>query len=370
MRCSLLVVSVVGLAACGFDGSEATEDGPIEDLCTPGFLDLCDQQPRAGAFSLPPQMTRELDTDSDPLCTVLTQPEGGPVCLLYFERVVLEGELLVSGSRPFALAARDDVQLSGSLDASSRRTRARPGAGGERCAFRAVPGSSKDGGGGGAGGTFLSLGGNGGDGNEGRGGGGGGGGEPTPGGRPPLEPVLPPSALRGGCNGQTGGDGNIAGGGGSGIGGPGGAAGGAIYLSGRSIALSGKLLATGAGGTGGNLAKAGGGGGGSGGMIVIQSPRLSISGLLLASGGGGGEGADQNLGSPGADPVSISPAVGGATRPMGGDGGNGAGLVAAPGLDGGDGGGGGGGGNGQILLLTTAPGLNGQLAPAPTIRPR
>lgn len=366
MRCSLLAVGVVGLAACGFEGSEATEDGPIEDLCTPGFLDLCEQQPRAGAFALPPQMTRELDTDSDPLCTVVAQAEGGPVCLLYFERVVLEGELLVSGSRPFALAARDDVQLSGSLDASSRRTRARPGAGGERCAFRDVPGSSKDGGGGGAGGTFLSLGGDGGAGNQGRGGGA----EATPGGRAPLEPVPPPGALRGGCNGQTGGDGNIAGGGGSGIGGPGGAAGGAIYLSGRSIAISGNVLATGAGGTGGNLAKAGGGGGGSGGLLVIQTPRLSISGLLLASGGGGGEGADQNIGAPGGDPVSVLPAPGGDMRPMGGDGGNGAGLVAAPGRNGGDGGGGGGGGNGLILLLTTTPGLNGQLAPAPTIRPR
>ncbi len=368
MRRTLYAVTVVGLAACGFDGA-APEDNLPDELCTPGFLDLCLQQAKPGSFSVARETTRALDTSASADCTVLAQDDGSELCLLYFDSVAIDGELLASGSRPLALAARERMRISGIVDVSSRRERASAGAGAldaasSACAFREAPGSFKDGGGGGAGGTFVSLGGNGGSGNANTKGGAR---APSPGGLAPTQAPGVPAGLRGGCPGQQGGDGNLAN---QGVGGAGGAGGGAVYLSARELSITGRVLATGAGGSGGTITRAGGGGGGSGGLIVLEGSTVTVSGLILATGGGGGAGADPNPGKHGTDPVSTTPAPGGNGGGASGGGGTGAGPQAGDGESANDGGGGGGGGAGAILVLSPRSTIEGQLAPTAQVRSR
>lgn len=369
LRRTLVAVGLVGIAGCGFDGASPQEQKP-DELCTPGFFDLCPLEARAGAFSVAPDTSRSLDTGDSGDCTVVAQADGSELCLLYFDSVAIEGELLASGPRPLALAAREKMTIAGSIDVSSRRTRpSSPGAGAlgasdAACAFRGAPIGFKDGGGGGAGGSFITIGGDGGAGNADTKGGAS---MPSTGGVAASEGLAVPSALRGGCPGQLGGDGNVAN---DGRGGAGGDGGGAVYLSARELSISGRVLASGAGGAGGVLTRAGGGGGGAGGMIVLQAASVTVSGLLLASGGGGGAGADPNPGAPGSDPISTTPAPGGAGRGASGGGGAGAGAKGDNGRSANDGGGGGGGGGGAILVLSPRPSLNGQAAPEPEVRSR
>lgn len=367
MRRTLYAVTVVGLAACGFDGA-SFEDNMPDELCTPGFLDLCLQQAKEGSFAVARDATRAVDTSASADCAVVAQDDGSELCLLYFDSVTIEGELIASGSRPLAIAARERMRISGVVDVSSRRERA-SGAGAlagasPACAFREAPGSFKDGGGGGAGGTFVSVGGNGGNGNANTKGGAG---SPSPGGLAPTQAAGVPDGLRGGCPGQQGGDGNLAS---QGVGGAGGAGGGAVYLSARELAITGRVLATGGGGSGGTITRAGGGGGGSGGLIVLQASTVTVSGLILATGGGGGAGADANPGNHGTDPVSTTPALGGNGGGASGGGGTGAGPAAGNGESANDGGGGGGGGAGAILVLSPQPAIDGQLAPTAQVRSR
>ncbi len=341
---------------------------PDAKPCVVGFVDLC-----TGITVRPEALTIadtvEINSGTDPRCQVKAQTGGGDACVLYFTSISIPtgATLLLHGSRPVVLASATTVTIAGTLDISSRRSRLdRNGAGSGTCNATTIPQNDIGGAGGGAGGSFASKGGDGGNGdtnlnggNDGLGLGG------TAGAL-----VAQPTVLRGGCNGQTGGNGDAAA---PGTGGP---SGGAIYLFAKgAIDISGRVLASGSGGGGGDDSS-GGGGGGSGGMIVIESEvQSAISGLLLSTGGGGGEGGESVIGGVGAEPTSPTAAAGGSGSDAGGNGGpgatqSGANLVAAGnGEEQAGGGGGGGGGNGFIILRGAGRQISGMTAPMPILPP-
>jgi hypothetical protein len=174
--------------------------------------------------------------------------------------------------------------------------------------------------------------------------------------------LMRPTALRGGCKGQTA-NANT---------GRAGFGGGAIYLAAYTeVRVDGVVNASGAGGGGGTDDR-GGGGAGSGGMIILDAPSVRILGQLHADGGGGGEGGGNGqTGTSVGDGGGTSAALGGLdTSGTGGNGGNGSYVPSADGLQGQraiNTGGGGGGGTGMIWVRTATPSLNGLISPSVTV---
>ncbi len=269
------------------------------------------------------------------------QPES---CFIFGTSISISGTARFVGARPVVLFASNDISISGTLDASSKRGEAKsgPGAPAPSCrSFTQNPEENSSGPGGGAGGTFMTKGGNGGDGNasnvEGR--------APNP------EPK--PMRLRAGCNGQRGGVGDEPPG-------PPGAGGGAVYLvAGGTITISGIINASGAGGANGNneATKSGGSGGGSGGMIKLHATSIAVGagGAVMANGGGAASGSDENGGGNfGSDPQAASMRAPGGARVSNSGAGGGGFAIGMPAVDGAKatgnntGGGGGGGGGGYI----------------------
>jgi hypothetical protein len=287
--------------------------------------------------------------------------QGQPdACFIIAKTVKIDGtNSTARGTRPLVILATDTVDLTGELDVSAARGDTTnipagfdPAA--AACMHAAPPGDAANGGGGGAGGTFGTLGGSGGNGQGGA----------LAGSALALGP--PPTTLRAGCGGQTGGIGD----GNSGGGGIGGYGGGAVLFVAPTINIEGDadIHANGAGGSGGGH-HSGGGGAGTGGMIVLWADMFVInaSGKLIANGGGGAGGGTNSSGAAGNDPSTSTPgsvATGGSS---GGHGGAGfAGVTqAVTGLNGtatNDGGGGGGGGGGYIfanqqLVVNSSPGV-------------
>jgi len=291
-----------------------------------------------------------IDTDGGAPCEA-AQPtgwtgQGQPtVCVVRGTTITQSGTTTVTGSRPLVLAATTSISIA-TLDVSSRRGDsnlgpASPSASAQCSGFLQVPGL----GAGGAGGSFMSIGGDGGIGNGG-----------SFAGRAANQLGTPPTALRGGCHGQLGGNGDETGKGG-----------GAVYLvTGGTLSISGGINASGSSATGGTT-RSGGSGAGSGGMIVLFAASISANTAeVIANGGGGASGGDNNTnGNNGSDPTLAAPTTPAAGGPSGGAGGAGGagfagGIQATAGAGTGnpnDGGGGGGGGGGYVksnLVLTGA----------------
>lgn len=342
------------LLACGFEGTESATpssggdggpDTPSPQPCVPGIFNACELAAPTQSLSVTSAMS--LDTDSDPRCVATAQASGPSVCLMYFQDVAISasGRLVVTGAAPLALVAKGSMTIAGLLDVSSRRDPSQRGAGSAPaglCSFAGAPANQLTGAGGGAGGSFATKAGHGGRGSV--------LGMSSAAGGQAAE-AVPWSVLRGGCDGQVGGEGDDA------PGGAGGAGGGAVYLSAATLQLSGAVFAGGAAGSGGSFDD-GGGGGGSGGAIVLESDQLTISGRVFATGGGGGGGGETfQTGGNGQDGSRSSAAAGG----KGGDEGDGgAGATDAAGTSGADGtnhsgGGGGGGGAGFIVFIGASP---------------
>jgi hypothetical protein len=272
------------------------------------------------------------------------QPDA---CFIIATRIVITSTLRVTGARPLVLVATDEIVVNANtgIDAAAHRqqmTRA-PAAPFSMCGQGVPAMDNPNGAGGGAGGTFIALGGRGGGGNNGQ----------NQGGMPP-NPLLAPTKLHAGCDGQIGGTANgtqlINGGGG----------GGAVYLAARNrITINSAINVSGAAGLAGDTSS-GGGGGGAGGMILLHAPSITGSGPLMANGGGGAGGSALAIGTAGTDPDPQNP-----TQPAQGGGGAGApggqgsvnGMMGANGGNGQfqGGGGGGGGGGGYIRANVTLP---------------
>ncbi|RMH42012.1 MAG: hypothetical protein D6689_09450 [Deltaproteobacteria bacterium] len=283
------------------------------------------------------------------------------------------------GSAPLLIASFGDIDVVGTIDASSGFDGSGyvRGAGANSSACPASPPDpgatcAQHGGSGGGGGAFGGDGGRGGEGGDTRDCGGG---FPDgiPGGAGGVAVAAPPEMLRGGCAGADGAANND----GFDTYGRGGPGGGAVHLAARdALRVTGRVLAGGAGGGPGTGHRAGGGGGGSGGMIGLEGGTVTIGPLAVvaANGGGGGGGCDGNRAEPGEDGgAGARRADGGDGEGKGGRGGTG-GALANP--DGEDapvaerGGGGGGGGAGVIVLYgPAAPAIDGAavVSPAPIV---
>jgi hypothetical protein len=302
-------------------------------------------------------LTTAINTTGDGRCRKVPQDNGPTLCVIDGERISVSEFVQVTGDSPLVLIATKSVAITGAIDASSRAGRV--GAGAQLGCAGGVGTNGGTGGGGGAGGSFGFIGAGGAAGQQ-------GGFTTSPGGM--AKPVVPQTAVVGGCGGGSGGVAGAASPAAPGAGG------GAIYvIAGDMIhlAATASINASGGGGAGGTTAGGGGAGGGAGGFIALDAPMIVLDGLVFArGGGGGGAGGSSTGGYAGADPSSPTTGTpGGAAGANGGRGGDGCGAPA--GQQGGNayssayGGGGGGGGCGRIRLYGTLTGM-GTLNPAPT----
>jgi len=306
---------------------------------------------------------------------LVTQTDGGTPAMVISARtltVPAGAEVVVTGSRPLAIVALDDLIVGGTIDASGNGGTAGPGADLACASGAGVAGMIRQ--------TGIDWGGTGGGG-SGFGGAGAAAADVSP---APSAPIDIPGGqvwggasapLLGGCSGGAGGvgfagDPQPRGGGGGG---------GLALIGGRSVAITGIVSVSGGGGAGGVTESAGGAGGGAGGKLVVQAWTVTISaGRLTANGGGAGEGkfeiqANGNGGQDGA--LDSDVAAGGGAGGPGGDGGAGAtgGAEAGPGgvgagaMDMPAGGGGGGGGVGRIVIDSREPSIiDALVSPAST----
>jgi hypothetical protein len=371
------------LAACSFRHGVGGGGGDAADGSTSGLS--CFAKTTAYAFCVDTptkpitlNMTAQLHTGNAGMHNGCA-PLGAYTMVGSVEACVIAGTAVTvpRGSRfvavddyPLVIASTSDVDIAGELDVSTP-SGAQHGAGHNPsdCTNNGIGGTSTGtGAGGGAGGSFGTHGGAGGVGD--------------PNGAPAgdggtARPASPPTQLRGGCPGGTGG--NAHGGGGMA-----GYGGGAVFVAAYGkISVEGSIDASGECGYAGQIGGGGGGGGSggaSGGMIALAASAYDIIGVLIANGGGGGGGGSQS----GADPLSSmghdpsisspsTPALGGSAGGVGGPGGDGAATVTTT-LDGAvdgsnatanGGGGGGGGGEGVIGYIGgTFPAPNSNISPA------
>lgn len=379
----VLALAMIAAGGCGFsidigdntgsDASNATVDAGPDGPCTTfsTFIDTC-ELPQGNALMLTGNHNFDTDTGllTDAIGTVVPvktatinlAQNGIDVQAIFVGTLVLDGTLTATGSRPFAILARGDVELVG----TSLVEVGMGGAGAQTmCASPAEAGEQDStGGGGGGGGGLGAMGGHGGDGDsDGDGSIGGAGGAALP----------PPSAIIGGCAGAKGGDASPD------VGGVGGRGGGAVFIASATRIQIGGTAGINAGGEGGQGGRkdadgdAGAGGGGSGGTILLEAPHVRNDGTLSANGGGGGEGSD-NGGSAGRDgsdaTLGTAPASGGDGNSTGGAGGASGGNSSQP--SGGaqppkrpGGGGGGGGAIGFIRVVAGDMQLGSKVSPTP-----
>jgi hypothetical protein len=336
------------------DAAVAVIDTPmgLPDGCYGGgMLALCPDDPIQGNTSLVVSTPLTLSTTTSSLCEPYHLVNGAPdttYCVVASRMIAITSgaKVIVTGTRPLVVIAKDAMTIDGTLDAASHAgATTGPNANASACIAGGAP-TLDDGG---PGGSFGTAGGAGGG---------------TDGSAPvPAAAASPkPATLRGGCPGRTG----------SGVNnGDGGAGGGAIYLIATTLTITGTINASGAGGQGAGLS-AGGGGGGSGGMIGLDAATIvaGTNARIFANGGGGGEGGGgSNGGNDGGDPVipTLAAPGGGGNAGAGGDAGDGsigAGAGKA-GLPDTDSGGGGGGGAGVIRVFPSQP-LGGSISPPPS----
>lgn len=342
----LRVASLVALVGCGsiFDlepvetrTDAATMDASIDtqETCLGDvFFTACVAEPLDDITVL-----GAIDTTSDPRCIVTTQALGPDLCVVAGRRIVLNGPVVASGTRPLVLAATAEILVDNLIDVATTFTKTGPGA---RIDCKSPSGGNgAAGGGGGAGGSFGFIGGAGGSGAAGVGAG-------------ARAPDVPLTSILGGCSAGNGGLGGTAT-----TPAAGGIGGGAVWLvAGDRIVISesGIINASGSPGRGGAILS-GGGGGGAGGLIGLEAPSIANAGQLFARGAGaGGGGSNLNKGSDGFAATSPTSQVPGG--PAGNNGPNyGAPGCGVPGGEGGHsptqgtyGGGGGGGACGWIRV--------------------
>ena len=289
-------------------------------------------------------------------------PTPPGIMVATFDRIIIhaEVEVKIRGSRVLALGSKEDVFISGRIEAAAERHVPGPGgwAPGSGPGFgQTGSGSPPTGNGGGGGAGHLAAGGRGGS--SGLGGSGGSGGQ--------SYGALGLSTLAGGSGGGSGASADP-------LLGTGGAGGGAIMLfSLGEIAVleNGYINAGGGGGYRGGSGKAGGGGG-SGGAIVLEAPWVRVLGVIAANGGGGGGGdndGDGENGQPGNQPASggNNAGQGGAGVQHSGNNGTSSYTVLVPG--------GGGGACGRIRIRTVfepvleESGRKGVISPDPDTIP-
>lgn len=342
-----------GLSRLTYDDTvDAALDVPADAPClgTGMLTDLCITMP-APIVAL----SSAIDTTTDARCRVRSQASGPDLCVIEGATIIVNEHVQVTGDRPLVLVAASTVEITATLDASSKLGE-RKGAGSQGGCASAGGANGLAGAGGGAGGTFGFPGGPGGAGQA---------GTTTPAGGGAPSAVVPLTGVFGGCAGGNGGVATAA----AALGGPGG---GAVYvIAGERIEVAGIVNASGSGGAGGAVGGGGGGGGGAGGFVALDAPSIVMDGMVFARGGGGGGGGDtMAAGGRGADPMGVAGQTRGGTGTTGGTAG-GDGCGAPQGEHGGFtgsaqvGGGGGGGGCGRIRLWGTRSGI-GATNPAPT----
>ena len=225
--------------------------------------------------------------------TSLLVPQAGASDIrVFIGKSLTLSSVTVSGSRPVAFVARDDIRIEGLLDVSA--TPGRPGAGQQATGPCVGEGVARGGGGGNATAGGVSE-------------------VDAPQNGPGIiagGAALSGTALVGGC----GGGGNLSGHGG-----------GAVQLDSLTritVAASGRIGVGGAGGYDG-------GGGGSAGFVIIEAPQVELLGGIFANGGAGG--ACTLVGQDG--PLSSSPATAPScgTGNLARNGGNGGSSSAGPG---------------------------------------
>lgn len=409
----VLMLAIVALTGCGFDGRAASpgdadqepdgsprdghggsEDGHTASVCpwpyTPAYEDPC--AGGAPGVNAPLELTEDavyntmtgvLLVDGNVVPAPVSTTAAG-VRTIITERFEIGAGITFRavGELPLRIVSTSDIVIAGALDVSSRWDDSgyAIGAGASldpaRCTTPAEPGQTcvQHGGSGGGGGGFGAMGGTGGEGGNTR--------DCDPG--DPVVDGLPggdggavvtlPPPFQAGCAGASGAPTNNAASR-AGIGAPGG---GAVHLMARdtiSVGATAVVNAGGAGGRPGTNERAGAGGGGSGGLIVLEAQTVAImaGGTLAANGGGGGGGCGDagDAGTAGSDAeptvVAASGGEGGGTKGgAGGLGGVAGSVRGGNGLGPERGGGGGGGAAGAIRLLAPATMTVGAvITPAP-----
>jgi len=295
----------------------------------------------------------DINTDMDPRCVIIPQTNDVELCALVAVNIAVQSTV-ATGSRPLVLIALDSIDITGTVDVSSRSATSRIGAGAQT---KCSTGSGTDGttgAGGGAGGSYGFTGGGGAAGQNGQSAGG------------LAGSALQPQTVHGGCPGQPGG---IVGSETRSAAGAGGGAFYAIAVKAISVPSGAIINVSGGGGKGGGV-KSGGAGGGAGGLIGLDAESILIAGQVFSrGGGGGGGGGSASMGGNGADaPVFSGAVLGGFAGASGGtSGGDGAdgGIGGYPGPTAVNGGGAGGGACGCLCRRGT-PMITGSLKPPAT----
>lgn len=251
------------------DGPGPNPDGPMPD--DPPGLFCFGTPPMRPCFDTDPVGARSISAAfSTTPCSQgqVMELDGRSMCVLVARDVTISGTPHISGDKPLVIVGSFSILVASNavLDLSSSaiiNLRTGAGANPSSCQTPPSPIAGQDGA---AGGSFA---GQGGDGGLGQGG-------SAPGVAAPASAI----AVRGGCPGSAGPNGNG--------GGPGG---GAVYLISNSIRFDGVVRATGGGGLEGDNS-GGGAGGGTGGYIGVDvtTVQFGTNGRLVASGGGGGGG--------------------------------------------------------------------------------
>ncbi|MBA3462246.1 MAG: hypothetical protein H0T46_19955 [Deltaproteobacteria bacterium] len=231
----------------------------------------------ASALSFEVTNSGSIDTSLDSTCNggIVPQPGAPSLCVLRYGRINVPAgiTLKIVGTRPVALIADVDLNISGILDVSADGLSNGPGGG------AALSGEStfRDIGGGGAG--FQTAGANGGNATTDGGGG--------LGGAIGLNPATLAAFFGGPQSGAT--PGRVTGGGGGG---------GLALVSCRgTVMVEGIIDAGGGGGAAGFhlVIPIAARGGGAGGHVVIAAPRVLITGEVYANGGAGGMGVFSSM---------------------------------------------------------------------------
>ncbi len=339
------------------DGPGPNPDGPMPD--DPPGLFCFGTSPMRPCFESNPiaalPISSGFSTTSCPLGDVMVL-DGRPHCVVVARDVTISGAPHITGDKPLVIVGSFSIQVASNavLDLSSStiiNLRTGAGAHPSECQTPPSPINNQDGA---AGGSFAGQGGNGGVGQGGS----------APGTAAPVSAI----AVRGGCNGSAGPNGN-----------PGGLGGGAVYLISNAIQVDGVVRATGGGGVEGDNS-GGGAGGGTGGYIGIDAATVLFgnNGRLVASGGGGGGGGCMGEGGGNgidADTTSNISALGGAGVGGQGGGGTGGSVLNQRANSGADtdgmncAGGGGGGGVGTIQFFRTTQTCVSRCFPSAVVTP-
>lgn len=340
-RCSLHGDTCAPDSGIG-DGPGPNPDGPMPD--DPPGLFCFGTPPMRPCFDTNPTTTLSISSGfSTTACSIgeVMELDGRSTCVVVARDVTISAAPQITGDKPLVIVGSFSIRVATNavLDLSSSAiTNQRTGAGAHppECQTPPSPIGGQDGA---AGGSFAGQGGNGGLGEGGS----------APGIAAPASAI----AVRGGCEGSAGPNGN-----------PGGPGGGAVYLISNAIQVDGAVRATGGGGVQGNNS-GGGAGGGTGGYIGLDATtvQLGTNGRLVASGGGGGGGGCMGEGGGNgtdADTAANIAALGGVGVNGQGVGGTGGSVLNQQANSGGDtdglscAGGGGGGGVGTIQFFRTA----------------